>query len=34
VIRPHEGITGRGDLDPVTYGWSEPVAEIRFSRLD
>ncbi|SDX30011.1 Spondin_N [Geodermatophilus africanus] len=34
VIRPHEGITGRGDLDSATYGWSDPVAEIRFTRLD
>jgi hypothetical protein len=34
VIRVHEGITGRGDLDPAKYGWTGPVAEITFSRLD
>jgi hypothetical protein len=26
LIRPHEGITGRGDLDPALYGWADPVA--------
>ena len=34
VIRPHEGITGRGDLDPAVHGWTEPVAEIVFTRVD
>jgi hypothetical protein len=34
VIRPHEGITGRGDLDPAVYGWTDPVAEIEFTRVD
>jgi hypothetical protein len=32
VIRMHEGITGRGDLDPAVYGWSGPVARIQVSR--
>ena len=32
VIRMHEGITGRGDLSPATYGWSGPVARIQVSR--
>lgn len=32
LIRMHEGITGRGDLDPATYGWSGPVARIEVSR--
>jgi hypothetical protein len=26
LIRPHEGITGRGDLDPALYDWADPVA--------
>jgi hypothetical protein len=34
VIRPHEGITGRGDLDPSLYGWPEPVARFEFHRVD
>jgi Spondin_N len=32
LIRMHEGITGRGDLSPKTYGWSGPVARIQVSR--
>jgi Spondin_N len=32
LIRMHEGITGRGDLSPATYGWSGPVARIEVSR--
>jgi Spondin_N len=28
VIQMHEGITGRGDLSPATYGWRGPVARI------
>jgi hypothetical protein len=32
LIRMHEGITGRGDLSPGTYGWSGPVARIEISR--
>jgi Spondin_N len=32
LIRPHEGITGRGDLNPAVYGWPEPVAAITFTR--
>jgi hypothetical protein len=33
VIRPHEGITGRGDLDPALYDWPEPVARFAFHRV-
>jgi hypothetical protein len=32
LIRMHEGITGRGDLSPATYGWSGPVARIQIAR--
>ena len=32
LIRMHEGITGRGDLNPAVYGWSGPVARIEVSR--
>ena len=32
LIRMHEGITGRGDLDPAVYGWTGPVARIQVSR--
>lgn len=32
VIRMHEGITGRGDLDPAVYGWTGPVARIQVAR--
>lgn len=34
VIRRHEGITGRGDLDATLYGWADPVASIEFNRVD
>jgi hypothetical protein len=33
VIRPHEGITGRGDLSPALYDWSEPSARIVIERV-
>lgn len=32
LIGMHEGITGRGDLSPDTYGWSGPVARIQITR--
>ncbi len=32
VIRMHEGITGRGDLNPAVYGWTGPVARIQVAR--
>jgi hypothetical protein len=32
LIRMHEGITGRGDLDPAVYGWTGPVARIQVAR--
>ena len=32
LIRPHEGITGVGDLDPAVFGWSEPVARTTITR--
>lgn len=32
LIRMHEGITGRGDLNPAVYGWTRPVARIQVSR--
>jgi hypothetical protein len=28
LIRMHEGITGRGDLNPAVYGWHGAVARI------
>jgi Spondin_N len=28
LIRPHDGITGTGDLDPAIYDWPEPAARI------
>jgi hypothetical protein len=28
LIRPHEGITGRGDLSPAAYDWNGPAARI------
>jgi hypothetical protein len=34
LIRPHEGITGRGDLDPALYDWPEPAAQITIQRVD
>lgn len=33
LIRPHEGITGRGELDPALYDWPEPVARIVIERV-
>lgn len=33
VITPHEGITGRGDLDPAFFDWDDPVAAIQVERL-
>jgi Spondin_N len=32
LIRMHEGITGRGDLDPALYDWPEPAAKITIER--
>jgi hypothetical protein len=32
LIRPHDGITGVGELDPAVYGWQEPVARITITR--
>jgi hypothetical protein len=34
LIRPHEGITGRGDLEPALYDWPEPAARITIQRVD
>lgn len=34
LIRPHEGITGAGDLDPALYDWPEPAARITIQRVD
>jgi hypothetical protein len=31
-IRPHDGITGVGDLDPAVYSWPEPAARITVTR--
>jgi Spondin_N len=33
LIRPHQGITGAGDLDPALYDWPEPVAGITIQRI-
>lgn len=33
VIAMHEGITGRGDLSPATYGWTGAVARITIERI-
>jgi hypothetical protein len=33
LIRPHEGITGRGDLDPAVYDWEGPAARITIHRV-
>ena len=33
LIRPHEGITGRGDLSPALYGWEGSVARIEIERI-
>jgi Spondin_N len=32
LIRMHEGITGRGELDPAKYDWDEPAARITIER--
>jgi hypothetical protein len=32
LIRMHEGITGRGQLDPAKYDWEEPAARITIER--
>jgi hypothetical protein len=32
LIRMHEGITGRGELDPAKYDWEEPAARITIER--
>jgi hypothetical protein len=32
LIRMHEGITGRGQLDPAKYDWAEPAARITIER--
>ena len=34
LIRPHEGITGRGQLDPAIYDWPEPAARITIQQVD
>jgi len=34
VIRPHEGITGDGDLDPEVYDWREPAAVVQVERIE
>jgi hypothetical protein len=34
LIRPHQGITGTGDLDPILYDWPEPAARIMIQRAD
>jgi hypothetical protein len=33
-IRRHPGISGHGDLDPLTYGWDGPVARVTIRRAD
>jgi hypothetical protein len=33
LVGPHEGISGRGDLAPATYGWHGAVARIEVERL-
>jgi hypothetical protein len=32
LIGPHEGITGRGQLDPAAYDWNGPAARITIQR--
>ena len=34
LIRPHEGITGRGQLAPSVYDWDDPAARITIQRVD
>jgi hypothetical protein len=33
LIGPHEGITGRGDLNPALYDWNGPAARITIERV-
>jgi hypothetical protein len=33
LIRPHEGVTGRGDLSPGQYDWDGAVARITVERI-
>ncbi|SRR6266511_4009413 len=32
LIRPHQGITGAGELDPALYDWQDPVARFTIQR--
>lgn len=32
-VQPHEGITGRGELDPAAYGWDGAAAKISIERV-
>ena len=32
-IQHHPGITGNGDLDPNVYGWTNPVAMVKVTRM-
>ena len=34
VIRPHPGVQGGHDLDPMVHGWTGPVAEVVVERVD
>jgi hypothetical protein len=34
LIRPYEGITGRGQLAPAVYDWDDPAARITIERVD
>jgi hypothetical protein len=34
LISHHEGITGRGDLDPAVYDWEDPAARITIQQVD
>jgi hypothetical protein len=33
LIRPHQGITGVGELDPALYDWQDPVARFAIQRV-
>lgn len=33
LIQPHEGITGRGELNPALYDWDGPAARITIERV-
>jgi hypothetical protein len=33
LVGPHEGITGRGQLDPALYDWEGPAARITIERV-